>query len=249
MLMDVECNTPEEVEKIKKEKYPKPKKTNGQKRIIAGCIAMYCFLGACASMLPGFIARNVYDKDIRELDDKQTAIYEKFMASEEFSDTFKTEFTKASNDYANGLISYEEFDKKVKHLNSVKYAQEVLASSNNTELKSQVEEIEQQKEERSDKFGSSIAINLSLGGVIVGGTATMASATANMVYSLKEINEKKRKYASNKIKHQEVETGPVLIDKTSCNENCLGIRYYDSNTMTIRNTNGTVEKDEQNLTK
>ena len=33
-------------------------------------------------------------------------------------------------------------------------------------------------------------------------------------------------------------------NKSSCDENCLGIRYYDATTMTIRNTNG---KDEEEV--
>lgn len=200
---------------MKENKQPKPKKTNGQKRLIAGMITMYCFVAMAASSIPGMIARTIYDKDIRELTDDQNAIYEKFMACNEFSETFKAEFTKVSNDYANGLISYEEFDKKVKHLNSVKYAQEVLASSNNTELKAQVEEIEQQKEERREEYNSNLVTNLSLGAVISGGTASFAAATATMVYSLKESAEEKRKKKANKIKLQEYETGPVLIDKVT----------------------------------
>lgn len=188
MLMDIETGR----EKIKKEKQPKPKKTNGQKRLIAGYIAMYCFTGAVVATLPGFIAKYGYNKDIRVLDNEQSAIYEQFMASEEFGDNFKAEFTKVSNDYANGLISYEEFDEKVKYLNSVKYAQEVLSSSNNS-LKSQAEEIEQKKEERREEYSSNPVVNISLGGVIAGGTASIASATASMIYSLKENAEEKRK--------------------------------------------------------
>ena len=241
------------------ENQPKPKKTNTQKRIIAAQIAMYCFTGALVATLPGIIESNAYDKDIRLLDNEQTAIYEQFMASEEFSDSFKEEFTKLSNDYANGLIDYDEFDKKVKHLNSVEYAQEVLESSNNTEFKEQVEEIEQKKEERREEYNSSIAPNVSLGAMSIGVSASIGSMIATMVYGIKEDKERKRKYASNKIKHQEYETGPVLIDKKttyyaydhketktaniikkennpSCNENCLGVRYYDSTSGTIRDT-------------
>ena len=262
MLMDIECGRgPDE----KKEKQPKSKKTNEQKRIIAAQIAMYCFTGAVVATLPGIIARNFYDKDIRVLDDEQTAIYEEFMASEEFSDSFKEEFTKVSNDYANGLITYEEFDEKVTHLNSVKYAQEVLANSNDTELKAQVEVIDQKKEERREEYNSSIVPTLSRGAVGTGIIATMASTTASMVYSIKENNEEKRKRTSNKIKHvlinekttyyaydhKETKT-PNHIEKgnnPSCNENCLGTRYYDSTTMTIRNTNGKDEEKEDTLTK
>lgn len=214
-----------------KENQPRPKKTAGEKRIIAGQIAMYCFTGAVVATLPGMIARNIRDKDIRILDNEQNAIYEKFMACNEFSETFKAEFIKASNDYANGLMTYEEFDEKVKHLNSVKYAQEVLASSNNTELKAQVEKIEQQKEERREEYNSNLAPNLSLGAVSAGVAATVGFTIANAVYSIKEYNEDKRK--------------KLLTNKPGI----VGIKYYDSNTMTIRNTNGKDEKNEQNLNK
>ena len=257
---------------MKENNHPKQKKTNEQKRLIAGMIATCCFGFAAISALPAIIARNIYDKDIRELTDDQNAIYEKFMACNEFSETFKAEFTKVSNDYANGLISYEEFDEKVNHLNSVKYAQEVLASSNNTEIKAQVEEIEQQKEERREEYSSSVVPKLSASAVCAGVAATMGFTIASMVYTNKEYAEDKRKRKAKKIKHQEYETGPVLIDKKttyyaydhketktpnpiekgnnpSCNENCLGVRYYDSTTMTIRNTNGKDEEIEETLNK
>ena len=188
MLMDIETGSIE-----KKEQQPKPKKTNAQKRIIAGMIATYCFGFTVISTLPGIIARNIYDKDIRELDDKQNAIYEEYMESEEFSDTFKQEFTKISNDYANGLISYEEFEEKVKHLNSVKYAQEVLANSNDTELKVQAEEIDKKKEERREEYNSSVVPKLSASAVCAGVAATVGFTIASGVYSIKEYNEEKRK--------------------------------------------------------
>lgn len=208
MLMDIETVSFE-----KKEKQPKQKKTNEQKRIIAAHIATYCMCASLMSTLPGFIVRNNYDKDIRELDNKQNAIYEEFMACEEFSDIYKSEFTKASNDYTNGLITYEEFDEKVKHLNSVKYAQEVLASSNNEELKIQAEDINTQKQERLEKYQANPIFNAGFVGLAGFGTATMGSIIASTIYSIKDINEEKRKRTSNKIKLQEYETGPVLIDK------------------------------------
>ena len=218
-----------------KEKQPNPKKTNTQKRLIAGQIAMYCITGAVVAMLPGFIAKYGYDKDIRVLDNEQTAIYEEFMASEEFSDSFKQEFTKTSNDYANGLISYEEFDERVKHLNSVKYAQEILASSSNTELKVQAEEIDQKKEERREEYNSNLVTTLSLGTLGVGIAACVGFTIASGVYGIKEINEEKRKCASNKIKH-------VLID-----EKTTYYAYDHKETKTP--TNYEAESNEDTLTK
>ena len=188
MLMDIEAGRDN-----RKEKQPKQKKTNTQKRIISSRIVMFFLLATMVSVLPGAIARKIYSTDISKLDDKLNAIYEKFMASEEFSDSFKAEFTKISQDYANGLIDYEEFDKKIKHLNSVKYAQEVLANSNNTKLKTQVESINQQKQERTKKYGSNVAVNLSLGGVATGSVSLIASTIATMVYTIKECNEEERK--------------------------------------------------------
>ena len=191
MLMDIECGRgPEET---KKEKQPKQKKTNEQKRIIAAHIAMYCICASLMSTLPGFIVKNYYNKDINALDNKQHAIYEEFMTCEEFSDSFKTEFTKASNDYANGLITYEEFDEKVKHLNSVKYAQEVLATSNNTELKTQVEDIDKQKQERTKKYQSNPVVNAGLIGLVGIGTASIGAMVASTVYGIKDMIEEKRK--------------------------------------------------------
>ncbi|MBQ7797894.1 MAG: hypothetical protein IJ371_02095 [Clostridia bacterium] len=188
MLMDIKTGSIE-----KKEKHSKPKKTNEQKRIIAAHIAMYCMSAALMSTFPGFIVKNNYDNDIRELDNKQNAIYEQFMTCEEFSDSFKAEFTKISDDYANGVISYEEFDEKVKHLNSVKYAQEVLASSNNTELKSQVEVIDKQKQARTEKYQSNPIVDAGLIGLVGIGSASIGSMIASTVYGVKDMAEESRK--------------------------------------------------------
>lgn len=176
-----------------KEKQPKPKKTNYQKRLIALQITMGCICAMLASGLPGMIAGKGYDRDISKLDKEQDAIYEQFMSSDEFSDSFKAEFTKISNDYANGVIDYEKFNKQVEYLNSVKYAQEVLKNSNNSELKTQVESIDKQKQERTDEFNSSLVTKASLTGVTICGAASFASIVAFGVYGAKEIGDDMRK--------------------------------------------------------
>ena len=220
----------------KNEEQPKPKKTAEEKRIIATNIMIGCFTAMVLSSAPTMIVRAGCDKDIRVLDDKQNAIYEQFMACEEFSDSFKQEFTKVSNDYANGVITYEEFDKKVQHLNSIKYAKEVLESSNNTELKEKVEDIKQQKKERAEEFNSNVIKNISTGATLTSATGVMGSLLAAMIYTGKEFKEDKRKKKTTKIKHQEYETGPVLIDKNVKERDMTGIRYYDSTSGTIRDT-------------
>ncbi len=229
MLMNIETGRID-----KKEKQPKPKKTAGQKRIIAAHIAAGFFATMVISASPTVIERTKYDTDIKELTDDQNAIYEQFMASEEFSDGFKTEFTKVSNDYANGLIDYEEFDEKVKHLNSVEYAQKVVENSNNTEVKAKIEEIDKQKQERLDKYESNVIKNIGIAGVLTSCVGAISSLIAAMIYTGKEYKIEKRK------KQQ---------TKSQCNENCLGTRYYDANNMTIKNTNGSTEENEETLNK
>ncbi|MFQ6752163.1 MAG: hypothetical protein ACLRFL_01175 [Clostridia bacterium] len=54
------------------------------------------------------------------------------------------------------------------------------------------------------------------------------------------------KYASATFKGDHIKNCVQEIEQPnnpSCDENCLGIRYYDSTTMTIRNTNGKDEED------
>ncbi len=199
----------------KTEKQPKQKKTAGEKRLIAHQIMIGCFAAMVISSAPTMIVRAGYDKDIRVLDDKQNAIYQQFMACEEFSDSFKQEFTKVSNDYANGVISYEDFDKKVQHLNSIKYAKEVLESSNNTEFKEKVEDIKQQKQERAEEFTSNVIKNISTSAVLTSATGMMGSLLAAMIYTGKEFKEDKRKKKQTKNS---------------------GIKYYDANSGTIRDT-------------
>ena len=215
-------------------KQSKSKKTFAQKRLIANQIVLGCFIAMTISAVPGLIVSKFYARDISKLDNQQNAIYEKFMACDEFSDAFKSEFTKVSNDYANGVIDYEEFDKKVKHLNSIKYSQEVLESSNNIQLKTEVENIDKQKQERTEKHSSSTISNLSLGGVVSSGVGVFASLIASMIYLSKECNEEKKKAKQNITN---------------------GIKYYDSTTGKIKqvqyydNLVGKSNENEQDLTK
>lgn len=230
----------------KNEEQQKPKKTTEEKRIIATNIMIGCFAAMVLSSAPAMIMRSGCDKDIRVLDDKQNAIYEQFMACEEFSDSFKQEFTKVSNDYANGVITYEEFDKKVQHLNSIKYAKEVLESSNNTELKEKVEDIKQQKQERAEKFNSNVVANISTGATLTSATGVMGSLLAAMIYTGKEFKEDKRKkklltnlpngVLSIKSKNHYTSVDRLWVDDEKKGSEIKGIRYYDSNSGTIRDT-------------
>ena len=134
-----------------------------------------CFCGTTLLM-----CGMVNSEDTRILEDKQEAIYEKFMESDEFSLSFKQEFNKLSNAYENGDISYEEFEKNVKYLNSVENAKKVLENSNH-ELKSDAEKINSELKALEEKQNSSIFAKTSLigtatfGGIGIASTVTYAA--------------------------------------------------------------------------
>ena len=182
MLRDIECNTAKETEKIKKDNQSKSKKTLWEKRYIASQIALWCIGATIACSvwagLSGASMSNAADYD-------KEMIYKEFMASEEFSDSYKIEFTKISNDYARGLITFDEYEQKIKYLNSCKYSQKVLENSNNTELKAQLKDIDQKQQDFL------IVPQVALGASLACGIASASAAIASGVYSRKYKKENK----------------------------------------------------------
>ena len=140
----------------KDEKQPKPKKTSAQKGLIASMIAAGCLVSIGASALPGLIVTNDYDKDMKDLDEQQSAIYQEFMSSSEFSKYTDEQIIQLVEDYSTAKISSIEFEIRLKKLFTLENAKQVLETSSNTELKQQVEDIEMQKKERSEKYDKSI---------------------------------------------------------------------------------------------
>ena len=177
----------------KDEKQPKPKKTSAQKGLIASMIAAGCLVSIGASALPGLIVTNDYDKDMKDLDEQQSAIYQEFMSSSEFSKYTDEQIIQLVEDYSAAKISSIEFEIRLKKLFTLENAKQVLETSSNTELKQQVEDIEMQKKERTEKYDKSIIPELSVGGAIAFDAGALASAAASVVYNKKALWEERRK--------------------------------------------------------
>ena len=177
----------------KDEKQPKPKKTSAQKGLIASMIAAGCLASVITSAIPGLIVTNDYDRDIKDLDEQQSAIYQEFMGSGEFSKYTDEQIIQLVEDYSSSKINHIEFRARLKKLFTLESAKQVLETSNNTELKQQVEDIEAQKKERSEEYDKSIIPELSVGGAIAFDAGALASAAASVVYNKKALWEERRK--------------------------------------------------------
>lgn len=167
-----------------------PKRTLEEKRLIAERIAFGSFLAMAISISTGIINSGFYRSDINDLIKEQDVIYQEFMDTAEFDTHFKEEFTKISNDYTNGVISYDEFEAKLAYLNSVENAQNVLKSSNH-ELKAEVEELDEQIQARGEKYSSSV---IPIGSLAVTGTSMLTgliSEGASRCYEYKKTAKNK----------------------------------------------------------
>lgn len=162
----------------------KPKRTLEEKRLIAQRIALGSFLAMGISMSAGIINSGFYRNDINDLIKEQDVIYQEFMDTAEFTTHFKEGFTKISNDYTNGVISYNEFEAKLAYLNSIENAQNILKSSNH-ELKAEVEKLDKQIQARREKYTSSV---VPIGSLAVTGTSMLTgliSGGASRCYEYK----------------------------------------------------------------
>lgn len=144
-----------------KTKKKKPKKTREEKRLIAQRIAIGSILAMAISWGTGAINSTIYNNDIDNLINEQEVIYQEFMTSSEFTTHFKEGFTKISNDYTHGVITYDEFEARLAYLNSVKNAQNVLKTSNSG-LKTEIKKLDEQMELRRKKYSSSVINNASV---------------------------------------------------------------------------------------
>ena len=177
----------------KNENKPKPKKTSSQKGLIASMIAAGCLASVVASASPGLIVTADYYRDMEDLDKQQIAIYQEFMNSSEFSKYTDEQIIQLIEDCDTTKINNIEFAARLKKLFALENAKQVLETSNNTELKQQVEDIEAQKKERSNEYDKSIVPELSAGSAIAFNTVALAAAASSVVYNKKALWDERRK--------------------------------------------------------
>ena len=164
--------------------HKKSKKTLWEKRLIARRILIGSFFAMAISGVIGMVSTSIYENNLADLEKEQNAIYEQFMESDEFSDSFKKEFTKIANDYTEGKINYDTFDEKIKYLQSVENAKVILENSNH-ELKSDAQSITDKIEDCKQEYQSNIIPDVTLGVMSAGLISTMISGAAFISYDVK----------------------------------------------------------------
>ena len=149
------------LDKNDKEK-SKKKSLIAQRIVIGSIIAMELALSSSILYL------NRFNNKMDTLIKKQENLYQEFIDSSQFSDHFKQEVEKISNDYTCGEISYDEFDDKLEYLTSIENSKK---DSNlyNMELKSEIESLDKQKKDLINDYKSSIIPVGSLAVALVGG--------------------------------------------------------------------------------
>lgn len=170
----------------------KPKKTNQQKSIIAAHVIMYTFIAYFLAASPLVISSNYYNKDLNKLENEKIKVYEEFMKSDSFSKQMKQDIINTAEEYANGVITYEEFEEKIKYFKSVANAQVILGNSNN-ELNETIAKIDKKIEARKQKFKDSPHGEIT-STITATAVATMLGAvSAYVTYSIKDVLDDKKK--------------------------------------------------------
>lgn len=197
MLMDIETGREN---KPKQEKPNKPKKTNYQKSIIAGNVILCTMIAYFIASTPLLVASNKYRNDLINFENEKEKVYEEFMKSEEFTESFKQDVIKLSEEYLNRKISYDQYAEKLEYLKTVANAQVVLHNSD-SELNNIITEIDRKIEARKRKFEDSPQGEIATGLAATAATVVLGSAISYAVYSTKDaIEERKNKTQQNQDK-------------------------------------------------
>lgn len=163
-----------------KTKKTKDSKYYRDKSYIAEKIAMYSLISLSISIGCGLMSASTSSDVIHKLERDKNQVYQEFMETETFSEIFKQEFEKISTSYINREISFEEFDEKLKYLQTVEYAQQSLQNCNHS-LNNKITNIDNEINAQKQKQDKNIITNLCFGAMIATGTTSMAGIASNLV--------------------------------------------------------------------
>ena len=168
----------------------KPKKTIWKKRFIAEQILLGSSLALAVGFTASMIDNTIYTNNLSDLNQEKAIVYEKFESSEEFKSQFNQDYAKLSYEYLYSMITYDEFVAKLKYLNSIDNVKDSLETSN-SELKSEVEQIDAKAEQLKSEYMSN-PINIASTTLACAGLAGMfVSGIAFHHYDLKTTHKNK----------------------------------------------------------
>ena len=121
---------------------PNPKYV--KKRIIAQkVLGISLAVMLCSSFSSLAIGQSI-NNDVRDLKNEQDKIYEAFEDSAEFEAEFKQDFKALSNDYVNGIITYDQFEEGLTQIQSQEYIKQVFDQKANRDMTAQIQQLDDQ---------------------------------------------------------------------------------------------------------
>ena len=160
---------------------------------IAGKVATTSFIAMLISAGMGLMVATHYQEKINDLDNSKQQVYQEFKETEDFNKIFRQEFEQISNAYIERKISFEEFEEKLKYIQSIEYAQQTLQNSNH-KLNDDIAKLDNKAFELSDKSSKNIAYNIAMGSMLASSAPLAGGLIADLAYlNVAEREEKKKK--------------------------------------------------------
>ena len=160
---------------------------------IAGKVATTSFIAMLISAGMGLMVATHYQEKINDLDNSKQQVYQEFKETEDFNKIFRQEFEQISNAYIERKISFEEFEEKLKYIQSIEYAQQTLQNSNH-KLNDDITKLDNKAFELSDKSSKNIAYNIAMGSMLASSAPLAGGLIADLAYlNVAEREEKKKK--------------------------------------------------------
>ena len=220
-------------------------------RMILGIGLSLCIANtiACGVTHPKF---SVIKKEFWSIKELKDAYLDTFEQSDEFKTAYNAYIQSLNNRLIAREIDAHTYESELAKLNDNTYTEQVLLANANYQTKAEFNEIYQKYLDANDNWDKN-ALPIVLTSM---GTVALPLMTAGLYYTWKpskkeEFEEHHQTHISPEVMKKvmqipdipygaigyPIDDGEKQENKTSCNENCLGTRYYDSTTMTIRNTN------------
>lgn len=166
---------------------------NFNKRLIASWVAGISIAVMFSSYIPYAIKNTTHKNTIRDLDEQQKNVYLNYMETDEFSGIVDKQIIELADDYTSGRIDHKQFRKRLNVMFTVENAKQSLSTSNN-ELKAQAVDIDKLKQYENEKYDKSIIPELSVGGIVAGGSSALISGITVGAFTVVDNIEKSKKY-------------------------------------------------------
>ena len=164
------------------------------KSIIAGYIATGFLCGALTLGAISLFTNDYYYDKVNALEHSKENIIENFMQNEQFTNVWAQEFRKIADDYVARKITFEQFEAKIKHIQTIEYAQQVIENLDNNHFNKELAKIDEEISVVKQNQRDNIINPISTVGIAAGFAGCIGGLATSLGYIYKsESVEKKTK--------------------------------------------------------